>query len=186
MTDLFALSELASYLQRDLDTASATLARDLATGLIEDYTGPLTSGTSTITIPVDCEGVIQLPVQAITAVSTVVMGGASVGFVWEKPYPRLRLTSWINPSNTLNGTIWPTADVTLTHGWATVPAVVKAVALSAAARIYDNPRGMRTESVDDYSGTRAGSDDDLAGLTLTATELATLERSLPTAYTTSA
>ena len=38
---LFELTELASLLQRDLDTASATLARDLATGLVTDVTGVL-------------------------------------------------------------------------------------------------------------------------------------------------
>jgi hypothetical protein len=35
--DLFTLAELASYLQRDLDTASATLAQQGAQELIRGY-----------------------------------------------------------------------------------------------------------------------------------------------------
>lgn len=34
MADLFELTELASLLQQDVDTATATLARDMATGFV--------------------------------------------------------------------------------------------------------------------------------------------------------
>ena len=39
MADLFTLEELASYLQQNVDTASATLARSLATGLVKRAAG---------------------------------------------------------------------------------------------------------------------------------------------------
>lgn len=187
MTDLFTLPELASFLQRDLDTSTATLAREIATGLIIDEIGPIFSTTSTITVPVDCDGVIAIPTQQpVTAITSVTMSGAGVGYVWEQPYPRLRLTSYAWPQVSPNGSVWPTATVVFTHGWATAPTALKAVALSVAARAYDNPRGMRTEGIDDYNGTRAGSDDDLAGVTLTQAELRRLSRFTPGAYMTRA
>ena len=183
---LFELTELASLLQRDLDTATATLARDLATGLVTDVTGVLEQTTATVTLPIDVtDGLIRLPSRVVTAVSTVEIDAtalASTAWVWERPYPRVRLLtcSW-SASET-----WPTADVTATLGYATgkVPKVAKAVAMSVASRIYDNPTGLRSESIDDYSATRAGADDDLAGITLTAAELNALERLAPSAYVT--
>lgn len=39
MADLFGLEQLASYMQSDLDQASASLARDLATSLIRSAVG---------------------------------------------------------------------------------------------------------------------------------------------------
>lgn len=47
---LFTLEEFASYVQSDVDTATATLLRDLVTGLILDRTGvdyTVTAATST-------------------------------------------------------------------------------------------------------------------------------------------
>lgn len=188
---LFELTELASLLQRDIDTATATLARDLATGLVVDVTGVLEQATVTVTLPIDAdEGLIHLPSRVVTAVSTVEISGTALagsGWVWEKPYPRVRLLTCTWLSNT-TAAIWPTADVTATLGYATgkVPKVAKAVAMSVASRIYDNPTGLRAEQIDDYSATRAGADDDLAGITLTAAELNALERLAPTAYVTRA
>jgi len=186
---LFELTELASLLQRDLDTASATLARDLATGLVTDVTGVLEQATVTVTLPIDAdEGLIHLPSRVVTAVSTVEISGTALagsGWVWEKPYPRVRLLTctWLSSAA---ASAWPTADVTATIGYGTgsVPKVAKAVALSAAARIYDNPTGLRAEQIDDYSSTRAGADDDLAGVTLTAAEHKALERLALSAYVT--
>lgn len=39
MADLFDLTDLAGYMQRDLDTASATLARRVASGWLRSATG---------------------------------------------------------------------------------------------------------------------------------------------------
>lgn len=180
MADLFTLEELASYLQvPEVDTSTATLCRSLATALVLDETGPLESQTSTVTLPI-VDSYVHLPVRYVTAVTTVTVGGVAATFEWEKPYPRVLLKSWSATANR-----WQTADVTLTHGWATVPAVAKAVALSVAARAYTNPNGYRTEAIDDYSVTRAGADDDLAGLTLTVAERLALGRGLATsAYVT--
>lgn len=181
MADLFSLTELASFLQRDLDTSSATLARTIATGLIEAEVGPISAATSTVTLPIDCEGYVHIPVQVVTDVTGVEVAGEAAEFEWERPFPRVRLTSWTRSA----GVAWQTADVTLEHGYATIPAQLKAIALSVAARAYDNPEGLRQQAVDDYSQTRAGSDDDLAGVTLTAAELKSLAKLMPGSYTTS-
>jgi hypothetical protein len=68
------------------------------------------------------------------------------------------------------------AVVTYTAGYSTVPGNVKAVALAVAGRIYDNPQGLRSRQIDDYSETRAGDDDDLAGVSLLPTEERRLRR----------
>lgn len=181
---LFTLPELASYLQRDLDTATATLAREIATGLVTDVTGILESDTATVVLPVEDEGVIKLPSRVVTAVSSVVIAGVTltvdVDYEWLRPYPRIAV--YYVPVST---TSWVTAMVTATMGFPVVPPVAKAVALSVAGRAYDNPTGLRSESIDDYSATRAGSDADLAGLTLTEAEVRALSRLADGAYTTS-
>lgn len=179
MTDLFTVggssSDLATYLQRDLDSSSERLAHDIAKALVEDETGPVTSATSTVTLPIEKCGLVHLPARVVTAVTAVQYAGTAAVYTWERPFPRIRLSSYLLEVVPFTIDYWPTVDVTFTHGWAAVPALVKAVALSVAARAYDNPSGLRAESIDDYSATRAGSDDDLAGITLTAAEKAALK-----------
>lgn len=192
LLELFSLDDLQNYLPASAPwrEETAKLARDLATGLVEAEVGPVMSRQSVITIPIDVpSGIVELPIQGpITAVTSALVHGAySATFVWERPYPRIRLLSYTDGSWTSTyGNPWPTVDVTLTHGYKTPPGQVKAVALSVAARAYDNPLGVRVFSVDDVSETRAGSDDDLAGITLTRTELAALGRLVRGSYTTSA
>lgn len=190
MTDLFIVggssSELATYLQRDLDSSSERLAHDIAKALVEDETGPVASTTSTVTLPIERLGLVHLPARVVTDVSSVQYAGTDAVYTWEKPFPRIRLASYLLEVVPFTIDYWPTVDVTFTHGWASVPALVKAVALSVAARVYDNPSGMRSEQVDDYSSTRAGTDDDLSGVSLTATERRTLARYAPGSYTTKA
>lgn len=190
MTDLFIVggldSDLATYLQRDLDSASERLAHDIAKALVEDETGPITSASSTVTLPIEKCGLVHLPARIVTAVTAVQYGGTAAVYTWEKPFPRIRLSSYLLEVVPFTIDYWPTVDVTFTHGWATVPPLVKAVALSVAARVYDNPSGLRSEQIDDYSATRAGTDDDLAGVSLTETERRTLARYAPGSYTTKA
>lgn len=184
MADLFTLTELASLYQGDLDTATATLARELAVGLIEDEVGPLEETTSVITLPIGRDGLIDIPVNALTDVTDVAITGSSSTWEWKRPFPQVQLKAWTPPQDT----VWYTADVTVVHGWVTPPAVLKAIGLSVAQRIYDNPHGLRTEAsqLDDHqeSQTRAGSDDDLAGITLTQAELDRLERFRPGVFVT--
>ena len=184
MADLFTLEELASLYKDDLDTATATLARELAVGLIEDEVGPLEQVTSVVTLPIGRDAVIDIPVNALADVTDVAISGSASTWEWERPFPRIRLKSWTPPQDS----VWYTADVTIVHGWVTPPKVLKAIGLSVAQRIYDNPHGLRTEAsqLDDHqeSQTRAGSDDDLAGITLTLAELGRLEWFRPGVFVT--
>lgn len=171
---LFELAELATFLGvSEVFTDQATLARELATGLIEDEIGVVASTTSVVVLPIDDYGRIDLPMTRITSISGVTVGGIAAEYEWQRPYPRLRLTEW----SWIPDTDWQTAEVTVVHGWTVIPDVVKAVALSVAGRVYSNPEGIKQESIDDYSRTRAGGDEDLAGVTLTDAERRTLHRS---------
>lgn len=183
MADLFTVSELASYLQRDLDTASATLAKDSAQAIVRQYAQQeFTSTTYTgALLPIDVHRwsyVVNFPQRPVTAVSSVAVNGTTyvsgTDYAWNGYSPFIRL-DYVE-SSTATFADEPVATVTYTAGFATVPADVKAVALAVAARQYDNPRGIRQESIDDYSVSRAGADDDLAGVTLLKAEQRILDR----------
>lgn len=144
---LFTTDELGHLLGETVDTDRATLAREMATGLVEAVTGPLESATSTVTLPVLTDGTVDLPGSVITAVSAVTVDGDAVTYSWRQPFPKVRIQDWAPPT-TLDD--WPTAVITYTHGYARVPAVAKAVALTVAARAYANPRGLFSVAIDDY------------------------------------
>jgi hypothetical protein len=167
---LFELTELASYLQQDLDTATATLARELATGIVEEVTGPLESRTSTANLPILVNGDIELPTPVVTAITSVGIDEAAQTFTWYRPFPVLHLDDYTAPSDPDD---WTYAEVTWTHGFPVVPAVVKAVALSVAARAYvvTPPPGV-TLQIDDYreSTSAASAGSESSGLMLTDLE----------------
>lgn len=161
---LFTESELAALLQVDaVPVDQYELVLGLVTGLIEDRIGPVGSTTSTITLPVGASGRVDLPMAVVRSVDAVLSDGEAVEFVWRKPYPTLYVRAC--------GSV----DVTVTHGHDVVPAAVKAVALSAAARAVSNPQGVVSESVDDYSATyRAAGEEAGSSLVLTSAELEAL------------
>lgn len=191
MADLFTVSELASYLQRDLDTSSATLARDSAQAIVRGYCHQELSSTTytDALLPISVETVdgiggsyvVRFPQQPVTAVTSVAVSGVTyvsgTDYAWNGYAPFIRLRSVERSSDTFE--YYPVATVTYTAGFATVPAEVKAVALSIAARQYDNPTGIRQQTIDDYSVTRAGADDDLAGVSLLRAEERVLRRYRP-------
>lgn len=188
MADLFTVSELASYLQRDVDTSSAALAKDSAQAIVRAWCRQeITQATYTDTVlpivSLDWTWGVLLPQRPVTAVSSVSVNGTpytlGVEYAWNgiSPWIRLAQRTWTTSSFQDE----PTAVVTYTAGYATVPAEVKAVALAVAARQYDNPQGLRQVSIDDYSETRAGADDDLAGVSLLAAERHILKRYRATA-----
>ena len=164
---LFELEQLASYVQADLDEASATLARTLATGLIQAHTAQtLFKAETTDRLerdPFDAARLLlpQLPVDGAEDITTVgVDNGAT--------------TDWtrFGQSLVMDSGAWDEqVDVTYTHGFATIPATIQAVALACASRIMVNPGGIRSSAVGDVSTTFAGADDDLvSGAFLTPRE----------------
>lgn len=176
---LFTLDELGYMLQDDaLDEEAATLARQTATALVQAVTGPLEATTSTVVLPVTVAGMIDLPGTAITAVTAVTVDDVAVEFSWRRPFPQVRIKDWTPPS-TLDE--WPVAEVTYSHGYAVVPPVAKAVALSVAGRIYSNPNGAMALRIDDYSEQYQPT---AAGASLTEYELAALRPLTATAWVT--
>lgn len=169
---LFELTDLAGYLQSDLDTATATICRDIAAGVIAGYTRQrIEEADHTHTVEVSPGLVATLPQRPVTAVDTVTVDGVQLaddGWSWDGIGPWLVLAE--PPTTT-----W-TATVAYTAGYATVPADVRAVALAAAGRAYSNSLGVRSEAIDDYSVTYAGGGDTIATVGLLPAEAAILDR----------
>ena len=159
-TVLFELSELASFVQSDLDQATATLARDLATGVVQDAIGQQIFRSQTTDRlprhPID-PSVLVLPQKPLDTAQTITCVGVESGVtVTGNQYvihgQRLVLKSGVWDEQ---------VDVTYTHGFSTIPKVIKSVALACAARVVNNPSGIRSTSVGDVSVAYAGSDADL-------------------------
>lgn len=169
---LFDLTDLAGYIQSDLDTATATICRDIATGIIVGHTRQIIEETDhTHTLPVSPGLVVTLPQRPVTAIDSVTVDGTALdadGWSWDGISPQLILAD--APADT-----W-TATVAYTAGHTTVPADIRAVALSIAARAYNNSLGVRSEAIDDYSVTYAGGGDTLATVGLLPAESKILDR----------
>jgi len=168
-TNLFTLTELASYLQADLDTATATIAMDVATAACQNAARTHILQRSTTVELAGATLALTLPETPTTAVANVT--GIDVGAYAPADYERhgqeLTLTT---------GARWDRfVTVAYTAGLYTIPADVKGVALAVAGRVYANPGGVRSETIQDYSYTNAGSDNDLvSGVALMPHERAIL------------
>lgn len=173
---LFELTDLASLLQTDLDTATAERARTDATALVEEVTGPIESRTSTVNLPIWVDGTIELPATVVTGVTSVGIDETAQTFVWQRPFPRLLLTDYTPPG----WDEWTYAEVTFTHGYPVVPPLVTAIALQVASRCYTLPTAPPvgvTVQIDDYRESTSGGSGGVDGgaVTLTAQERRTLE-----------
>jgi hypothetical protein len=156
-------SELASYLQQDLDTASATLVLTVASDRFASEADTAFTATSrTYSTVVDGCTELELPFRPVTAVSAVRVNTVTI-------------TGWVLRLNSLYRTAgfgyrygWPPdqLDVDLTYGFTTVPDAVKGAVLEIAAQAYQLPVGaMISESIDDYAVRYANT---AGGLQLTA------------------
>lgn len=181
MADLFTLEELASRVQSDLDTATATLARAGATALVESYCRTSFTATAETTLVLRVrDGRVRLPhrpVTAVSSVSTIGDDGAPLAVLagWTfDGIDTVRVDGIAGIINLAEDALTSgTVSVTFTYGYATVPADVKEVALSVAHRMYTNPAGMRQESVGAYSVTIGTNE---VGTTLYSAEKLVLDR----------
>lgn len=143
-------AELASRLQKDLDTATATQALTLASAEFSAAADTWFAATTTTWSAAAFGGTdIRLPFTNVTAVSAVRVNGVAV-------------TGWVLVAGVLyrtagfgtSGSYPPAAlEVDLTHGYATVPDDVKRAVLDMAAADYDNPTKVTSERLDDYQVT---------------------------------
>ena len=153
MGDFVTAANLASYLQNDVDTASANLAITQAEALVRGYTRQtITTATSTaalLPINVGPAGyTVELPQRPVTAVTTVAVSGVTyvdgVDYAWDGTSNYIRLS--VVEESTDSFAAAPVASVTYTHGYATAPGDVVAVALAVAiCRQMGWPLGARAE-----------------------------------------
>lgn len=142
-------TELASYLQKDLDTSSATQALTLASA---DFAGAANTAFESTAVTYQTEGSsggrLVLPFQPIIAVSAVRVAGVTVTDYTRIGQIMYRLNRW-------GGWVFPPAlvEVDLTHGYTSVRDDVKLAVLEIAGGIYENPTptGIASETIDDYS-----------------------------------
>jgi hypothetical protein len=161
MADMLATpSELASFLQKDVDTASATLALEIATGLVQAACGQrLVQVLNDVVVldrdHYDCGPWLDLPQRPVTAVSSVVVGATAVtDHTVQLGRGRLyRAYGW--RSATLFGYATPsTVTVTYSHGFATGDRrlqLARSAVLALASVAYENPNGATSEQIDDYA-----------------------------------
>jgi hypothetical protein len=141
-------SELASYLQQDLDTATATLALTTASAEFSRVAETWWAATTTTWTVEGGPGTeIEIPFRPVTAVSQVRLNGNII-------------TGWTLRNNALYrsagfGTWYAfppdELQVDLTHGYTTVPDDVKLAVLEIAAGMYEHPSAAVSETIDDYS-----------------------------------
>lgn len=175
-------SDLASYLQADVDLSTATLLIECATAVVQEAAGGqriVQVVGDTISILGTSDSWLPLPQIPVTAVTSVTMDGTALtagtdykvfgNKLWRKqgwqsnygwPWELEGIGSpWYNyapPSLT-----WPFQEpsalvVVYTHG---LPPgdqrlqFARSVALGLARSVYANPAGINSESIDDYSVT---------------------------------
>jgi hypothetical protein len=162
-------SDLASHLQSDLDTATATLALETVTGWIQDYLGQRVTQVTNETVTLDGgERVLYLPQRPVVSVGAV----TTTDYLGDTETPVLGADYRVRGYRLIwsgYGRVWPeVVTVTYSHGYGSsiVPQGIRGVCLSAAARMYQNPESLRSETVGGVSWTAAGSGVDLGpGLT---------------------
>jgi hypothetical protein len=178
MASLATASQLASRLQMDLDASSANDAVNSASGLVRAIARQQFSLVSQETVILHGnERVLTLPERPavvdgsnpLTITEVGEFGGIDVPMIEDRDYSRIgnELTRgypwWWNNAQRLMGYprtrplgVWaPRVRVTYSHGYATIPDDVVDFVLDAAAVLYDNPTGLRSISIDDYSETKA-------------------------------
>lgn len=179
MTALATPAQLASRLQMDVDTATAQLALDGASGLVRALAGQqfdfvsqetvvFRGGERVLTLrqrPL----VIDAGPNLLTVTELGEFGGIDIPMIENRDYSRVgnELTRgypwwWNNSQRTMGyprtrplGVWAPRVQVTYSHGYTTMPDDVVSVALDAASVLYDNPANLAGVKIDDYSETKA-------------------------------
>lgn len=166
--------DLASALQRDLDTASATLVIEAATAVVQEAANQrilqVVNDTALVIAPAGQW--LELPQRPVTAVSsvtlpdgTVVAAGTASG-----TYRRIQHRLWRDIGWTKQRLFgpWPYYDYAFGYGLCDGPSEITVVythglpagdqrlqlargwVLSLAKAVYDNPGGASKEQIDDY------------------------------------
>jgi hypothetical protein len=155
-------SDLASYMQQDVDTSTATLLLAGATSVCQSYTGQTLTYVQNDTVTlVPYNNEIKLPQRPVIDV-TAVEGLASGEW--------LVVQGVIRPTYLLDGSTnsvwwtgqeitedpwysyvaqlpWPTVSVTYSHGFQVIPSDLQLACLMVAGQLMSNPAGVQQEAV---------------------------------------
>lgn len=199
MTSFASTADLASFLNRTIavgaETTRAQLMLDLATAAIQNWCRQtISSAETTALLPGTWSQDLELPERPVTEVDTVEVDGvATTDWDWNERGVLRRgaasfaQTSVVNAAGDADSTTqgaagsaqhWggpqATVSVTYTHGFATIPADIKAVCLAVAGRAFTSEVGVKQESLGAYSVTYGGGGAD--GVTITPADMTLLRR----------
>lgn len=141
-------TELAGYLQKDLDTYSATQALTLAAVEFQEAADTWFESTAVTYQEAGCGGCrLVLPFRPIIAISEVRVAGVAVTDYTRIGQILYRTSGWGGP--------WfppSLVEVDLTHGYTTDRLDAKLAILEIAAGLYEHPDGsVVAETIDDYA-----------------------------------
>ncbi len=153
--------ELASYLQMDLDTSSAVLVIELATGKVQAAAGQrIMAATSDFVIDVEMwqdDEYLPLPQMPVRSVGSVLIDGVAYTDWRLRKQQLWRLAGW---NVNANAPTQVTAN-TVAHGYlagAQGLQLARDFGLALAAAGYGNPTAAESEAIDDYRVTYAEAD----------------------------
>jgi hypothetical protein len=171
-------SELASYLEQDVDTSTATLALQVASALFSTRADTMFAAT-TVTYQAPATGYrwVQLPFRPITAISAVRVITSTGVTTTLTDYTRIKRTLYRVGGFGTPGAFPPDLlEVDLTHGLVPCPDDVKGAVLETAGAAYSSPDvTVKSESIDDYTVSSAANSGGVM-LTPAAKDLADLYR----------
>jgi hypothetical protein len=146
-------SDLASFLQKDVDTSTATLVLTKASAVLDYRARTHWGGTVATTYSKPGTGAPELvmPLAPLVAVSAVRVAGVTLTagsdytVIEQSVFRRFGFgIPWRYPPDLV--------EVDYTYGYAAVPDEVVAAVLETAAAAYQSPDiSVRNESIDDYS-----------------------------------
>jgi hypothetical protein len=174
------LEDLEMFLGVDLagtDPVRVDALLSMASAVIKAYVGHnIVETTETVTVNGSGTRYLFLPGAPVTAVSAVTVDGEAVEntadlwyWDWNTNGVLTHISGW-----------WPydnrNVSVTYTYGYPTVPDDVKYVCVQVAARGYQNPLGLRSETIGSYSySTAIPASGTPQGMTLTRDEMSILD-----------
>lgn len=157
---LVTLDEFASHLQEDVDTATATLAIEIATGVVQAATCQrlifVAADPFTLYLDeYDTGHYLELPELPVTAASNFTVGGAAVTDV-TPDLPRGRLYRPAGWRSSVTYPLYAPSTVTGIYSHGLQPGdrrlqFARSLVLALAAAAYGNPGGASREQIDDYS-----------------------------------
>jgi len=144
-------SDLASFLQQDLDASTANLLINCGTGVVQATTGQrIVRATTTPSIPGGWSQWLDLPQWPVVSVASVELDGEVITD-WSLIGVRLwRPGGWQASSRP------SVVEPTYTHGYDPADQYLqfaRSAALSLCAPFYSNPDGASSVKIDDYAAT---------------------------------